>query len=232
MDATATALPGALVRARGRALRALAERLPPWMMFQHGPRTARRLALTFDDGPGPLTPRYLDALDRAGARGTFFVGGRACEAYRDALVDMTRRGHEVASHGFTHTRFPHLARRALEDELARTFALLPDSARRGPRLVRPPHGAVTPRSLVCCVRAGYASAMWSVETFDWCARSRDEVLRTTEPRRLSNGDIVLLHEEREHTLAALPEVLARAADAGFELVTVSELLGASLARGE
>src|SRR5437879_6114916 len=39
-----------------------------------GPAGARGFALTFDDGPDPATtPRVLDALDAAGAKGTFFV---------------------------------------------------------------------------------------------------------------------------------------------------------------
>jgi peptidoglycan/xylan/chitin deacetylase (PgdA/CDA1 family) len=39
------------------------------------------------------------------------------------------------------------------------------------------------------------------------------------------GEIVLLHEGQRWTLAALPRILAGLKGAGFELVTVGELLG-------
>src|SRR5688572_1619442 len=42
-----------------------------------GPRSGRRVALTFDDGPDPeVTPGVLDALAGHGARATFFAIGR------------------------------------------------------------------------------------------------------------------------------------------------------------
>ena len=35
----------------------------------HGPRDIPAVALTFDDGPGAITPRVLDSLREAGAPG-------------------------------------------------------------------------------------------------------------------------------------------------------------------
>src|SRR5262245_41267788 len=59
-----------------------------------GPDDARGVALTFDDGPDPRsTPRILDALDRAGAKATFFVIGRKAEAHPELCRAITERGH-------------------------------------------------------------------------------------------------------------------------------------------
>lgn len=218
---------GALSRAkvwvRGRALRALADTLPRAMIFQHGRRDSRRIALTFDDGPGPLTQEYLDVLDREKARASFYVIGKNCERHEAALAETARRGHDVSGHGWSHTPFPDLSPQALEDELERTAAVLPVSP--GARMVRPPYGKMTPRSLFGSFRAGYASAMWSFDPLDWQATSADAVVRAVSPSKLRGGDIVLLHEERRTTLDALPEVIRRIHDAGFEIVPVSELLG-------
>jgi peptidoglycan/xylan/chitin deacetylase (PgdA/CDA1 family) len=148
----------ALKAARGFALRVAAEHiLPDDVMLLRGPATGRRVALTFDDGPHELTPRYLEILAAAGARATFFVIGRACTEHPATLARIVRAGHEVASHGFTHTEFPKLGGAELRDELERTAALLPRPSRRP--MVRPPRGVVTPRSLLTCFRAGYTSAM-------------------------------------------------------------------------
>jgi peptidoglycan/xylan/chitin deacetylase (PgdA/CDA1 family) len=213
----------AIKAARGFALRMAATHvLPDEVMFLRGPATRRRVALTFDDGPHEMTPRYLEILAATGARATFFVVGRACTEHPAALAQIVRAGHEVAGHGFTHTEFPKLKGAELRGELERTAALLPRPSRRP--LVRPPRGVVSPRSLLACVRAGYTSAMWSLDTLDWDARSADELVRKVEAAPVEAGEIVLLHEGRPVTLEALPRLIARFQTAGFELVTVSELV--------
>src|SRR5437773_7349387 len=76
--------------------------------LRRGDRGSRWLALTFDDGPGPDTPAVLAALDRAGARATFFVlGGKALER-PDLVREIAARGHAVGLHGFSHRKL-HLA---------------------------------------------------------------------------------------------------------------------------
>jgi peptidoglycan/xylan/chitin deacetylase (PgdA/CDA1 family) len=213
----------AIKTARGFALRMAATHiLPDDVMLMRGPATRRRVALTFDDGPHALTPQYLEILARAGARATFFVVGRACVEHPGAVDAMVRAGHEVASHGFTHTEFPKLGGPELRDELERTAALLPRPGRRP--MVRPPRGVVTPRSLFACFRAGYTSAMWSLDTLDWEAPSADELVRRVQAGRVEAGEIILLHEGRPVTLEALPRLVSNLQAAGFELVTVGELV--------
>jgi peptidoglycan/xylan/chitin deacetylase (PgdA/CDA1 family) len=217
----------ALKAARGLALRAAATHLlPEDVMFLRGPSSddgARRVALTFDDGPHELTGRYLEVLAKAGAKATFFVVGRACTEHPGAVDAIARAGHEVAGHGFTHTEFPKLRADELKGELERTAALLPKPAG-GRGMVRPPRGIVTPRSLLGCFRAGYTSAMWSHDTLDWDARTADEVLRRVRPEEITPGESILMHEGKPWTLEALPRVLEGLQTAGFELVTISALL--------
>lgn len=219
---TRGALSRALVKGKGRVLRAVADTLPSSVVFQHGLRKARRIALTFDDGPGPMTEALVETLAKAGALATFFVIGDECASYTRELAAMARAGHDVAGHGWSHTRFSQLPKGALESELARTEALLPDSPAR--RMVRPPFGTMTPRSLLRTFRAGYASAMWSFDPLDYTLPTAAEVVRAVDPGELVNGDIVLLHEERRATLEALPEMIDRLRGAGFELVTVTQIL--------
>lgn len=216
----------AIKAARGFALRMAATHLvPDQVMFLRGSRARRRVALTFDDGPHELTPKYLEVLGRAGARATFFLVGRACVEHPGGVEEIARAGHEVASHGYTHTEFPRLGEEALRSELERTAALLPPAKTRR-ALVRPPRGVVTPRSLLACFRAGYTSAMWSLDTLDWDAANADEVMRRLPIARVAPGEIILMHEGKGATLEALPRVLAALAEARFELVTVGELVAA------
>src|SRR5260221_5615276 len=64
-----------------------------------GPRGAKGVALTFDDGPHAVHTRtVLDLLDEYGAKATFFVLGVKAEANLDLLADIARRGHDLAIH--------------------------------------------------------------------------------------------------------------------------------------
>src|SRR5581483_11122678 len=48
------------------------------------------------------TERLLDILDEAQIRGTFFVVGMLAERFPDLVREVHRRGHEIASHTYTH----------------------------------------------------------------------------------------------------------------------------------
>lgn len=73
-----------------------------------------RVALTFDDGPGPQTAEILDILRDAGVRATFFVLGRNVEEApwcdgdvaraRATVGRALRDGHVIGNHTFTHGR--------------------------------------------------------------------------------------------------------------------------------
>jgi peptidoglycan/xylan/chitin deacetylase (PgdA/CDA1 family) len=197
--------------------------LPSSVVVWRGRGGNGRVALTFDDGPSELTEAYLSVLERAGARATFFVLGEHCSRNLGVVPEIARRGHEVANHGYSHTTFPELQKRGLlEDELARTAALLPPTGHR--RMVRPPHGLVSLSSLVACARAGFTTVLWSHDSGDWCTKSAGNVVRGVLDVDIPGGSIVLLHEGQTWTLDALPEILNGLKEAGHELVTVGELL--------
>jgi peptidoglycan/xylan/chitin deacetylase (PgdA/CDA1 family) len=196
--------------------------MPRFVVVWHGPRTRRRVALTFDDGPSPLTREYLDLLEHHDARATFFVIGEYCREQRALLDEMLDRGHEIAEHGYSHRRFPEAAeRRELGRELARTRALLPTRAR---RWVRPPFGSCSPTSVFACARRGYRTVLWSHDSDDCRSKDPFEIARKVSPAAIDPGSIVLLHDGQNWTLEALAEVLRGLRGAGYSLVTVGRLL--------
>jgi peptidoglycan/xylan/chitin deacetylase (PgdA/CDA1 family) len=210
-----------MVRAlRRRAVHLLADAMPRSMLVRCGSRTRSRVALTFDDGPDEMTPRYLELLDRLDVRATFFVLGESCLRFPEHLRDIVACGHEIASHGHTHRTFPSLSARALASELARVQQAIPPSEQR--RLLRPPRGALSPRSLLLCAAAGYTTVLWSLDSDDCRTTSVDAIVSrvaASEP-----GEIVLLHEGQEWTLEALVPIVRSLRAASLELVTVGELL--------
>jgi peptidoglycan/xylan/chitin deacetylase (PgdA/CDA1 family) len=200
-----------------------ARAIPARLLIKRGAPGERRVALTFDDGPHELTDAYLEVLDRYGARATFFLVGAECARRPGVALRIVARGHEVAGHGYSHSPFPGMGYRMLRNELARTAALLP-RPRGGRPLVRPPYGATSLRSLAVSAQAGYTTVLWSRDSDDCRTTKTDDLLGRLAPDALTPGEIVLLHEAQDWTLAALPRALEALAAAGWKTVTVGEML--------
>jgi len=83
---------------------------------------------------------------------------------------------------------------------------------------------MTPRSLFECARAGFSSVLWSYDSGDSWTTSPEALLGSFVAQPPRAGDIVLLHEDQQHTLKALPDLLEQLLESNYELVTVPELV--------
>jgi peptidoglycan/xylan/chitin deacetylase (PgdA/CDA1 family) len=191
-------------------------------LLRRGPSTSRRIALTFDDGPDAMTPRYLELLDDLGVPATFFVIGELATARPDLVREYLRRGHQVGGHGYDHTRFPKLSRRALVDQCRRTDEAIGGQLS-GRSWVRPPHGTLDARSVICLRAAGYVVALWSIDSCDYSERDPAGLAARCAPSVVSGGDVLLFHEGQEWTLEALPRIVAALHASGLECVTMHDL---------
>lgn len=214
----------------GRGALAAARRRGP-AYVDHGPRDVRRIALTFDDGPGYLTAPLLDVLAAHGARATFNVLGERVEG-REALLRRTlAEGHELGSHAEHHDRLGGRPREALL-QLVSTSAALRRATGVAPRLFRAPYGDVSPGVVRAARAVGLVTVGWDVDPRDYETPGADAIhARVVEG--VQPGSIVLLHDDRralEQTVVAVERILATLGERGVAFVTVSELLGLALAR--
>ena len=188
-----------------------------------------RVALTFDDGPDPLTtPHLLAALGEA--RATFLVVGERARAHPDLIAALRTRGHALAAHGERHSWRALLtvagARRLVEDGLASLHAVgAPPS-----RYFRPPYGLVTP-PLIQAVRAtGLTLLGWSRRSWDTLGFRSPERFARRLAARVRDGDIVLLHDAtttlRRRPVAGramVATLVAELSARGFAFVTLEEM---------
>lgn len=199
---------------------------PPGRFADHGPRSARRVALTFDDGPGRLTARVLEVLGAYGAPATFNVLGERAAGREGLLTRLCDSGHELGNHAFHHER---LGGRPLEAfrQLRRTGAVLRAAVGVVPRVFRPPYGDLSPGVVRSAGLLGMTTIGWDVDPRHYEEPSAEEIhARVVEGVR--PGSIVLLHDDRralEPTVEALGPILETLAGEGYELVTVSALVG-------
>jgi peptidoglycan/xylan/chitin deacetylase (PgdA/CDA1 family) len=204
--------------------------LSQWLgpTIARGPREITAVALTFDDGPGPETPRVLDSLQSAGVRATFFLCGINVERYPEVARRIIADGHEIGNHTYSHLRLLGRSPGRIALEIDRAQSVIEHHTGRRPHLFRPPYGLRWFGLFPILARQKMRAVMWSVNSFDWCAPSK----KITESvlRRASPGAIILLHDgvppqesgNRQATAAALPDIL-RELTSRYRLVTISEL---------
>lgn len=75
---------------------------------------------------GENTRRCLDLFDRHKAKATFFVLGWVAERDPGLLREIVARGHEVASHGYDHTKVNQQTRVEFIADIRKTKMLLED----------------------------------------------------------------------------------------------------------
>jgi peptidoglycan-N-acetylglucosamine deacetylase len=190
-------------------------------VFFHGPRTEKQVALTFDDGPSPYTPQVLSILRDRHVKGTFFeLGSQVSEAPGKAR-DVYRSGNELANHSLHHELYPG------RTSMAETNRRIVNATGFHPCLFRPPYGLYTSPMVDAARDLGMNTVIWDVDPNDWAQPGSgtiyQRVVSNVEP-----GSVVLLHDgggNRSQTVAALGPIISTLKDRGYELVTLSRLLG-------
>ena len=190
-------------------------------------------ALTFDDGPNPSwTPRILDALDRMGARATFFVIAPLALEHRQLVSDTLDAGHEVEFHCTEHVRHTRRSRREVEADTHEGLQSL-QSLGIEARLWRPPWGICAPWTQEVAQESGLRLASWSADTKDWRGDTVPEMLGRVEPL-LGQGSVVLMHDGLgpgarrtgcEETVALVEPLVARLRELGCEPTPLGVAVG-------
>jgi peptidoglycan/xylan/chitin deacetylase (PgdA/CDA1 family) len=185
----------------------------------------KRIALTFDDGPvAGWTEKYLAVLDEKEVPAAFFVIGRLAEKHGDLIRQIVAAGYDIGTHSQTHRRLTDLGESSIKQELVDSSTAIYRNTKQSVIYFRPPYGAYN--SLVKTVAHGLGQTVvaWNVDPRDWdTADSKQivaEVLRQVRP-----GSIILLHEGKPQTLQALPIIIDRLQQEGYEFTTVSDLFG-------
>ena len=203
------------------------------------PEGKKRVAITYDDGPHVTRTKLLaDELEKYGFHATFFVVGNRVDGTEynggQAMLYALEKGNEIAIHGYTHGAYYNkCSDEVYAFELSETVKAI-QSMKPGytPTLMRPIGGAITDSRVSSCE---YAVIMWSVDSLDYKNAYVDggvENIVNNVMSGLKDGDIILMHDIYENTYEASKIILKRLYDEGYEVVTVSELLGSKLTSGQ
>jgi peptidoglycan-N-acetylglucosamine deacetylase len=205
-----------------------------------GPKNQRVVALTFDDGPNPpYTGRILDVLRAERVHATFFVVGRAVDAYPALVHREAAAGNALGNHTWSHGHLVLYDQAGLRRTLERTDAAIFAATGEHTRIMRPPFGSRDWLVLDEVRKLGYTPVMWSVPLANDWEDPPPRVIAARILRYVGDGAIITLHDgnrgivcarvharlcDRSSDVEATRLIVETLKRRGYRFVTIPELL--------
>ena len=180
----------------------------------------RQVAVTFDDGPSGYTPQLLDYLKSRNIQATFFLVGNLIYWYSDTVQRQAAEGHEIGYHSYSHQNQIRLSSQQITNDFRASNSMLKNVTGKEFTLWRSPGGDFDSRVLRCI---HLPHIYWSVDTRDWASRNADAVYKSITNNTV-DGSIILMHDLYPSTIEGAKRALDALLAAGYEFLTVSELL--------
>jgi len=208
-------------------------------VISRGTSGKKAVAVTFDDGPDPLTTRPLLKLLLAHqVKATFFMTGKKAAAHRELVKEIVRHGHSIGNHSYHHSyRMLFKTCPSIVKDMEATQKVLRNLGVR-PLAFRPPGGITSPRLGPALSKTGLYLVNFSCRPLDGGNRRvtnlAGKILKCVRP-----DDIILLHDGKPPTERLIPQwlneierLLEGLTARGFVVLPLSELIGKSVMETE
>lgn len=184
----------------------------------------KKIALTFDDGPGPFTLEVLELLKKYNAKATFFCIGKNIEIHPEIVKQIIAEGHLVGNHSYSHSPFfDFYNAAAITEELQKTDSLLEKFTPGKINFFRPPYGVTTPSIRRALKITEHQVIGWNIRSLDGGTKDQDLIFNRII-KRISPGGIVLLHDTASHSVLVLERFLQFLQQNNYKVISTEELL--------
>ena len=192
----------------------------------------KAVAITFDDGPDPLTtPLLLKLLLKRRIKATFFVTGEKVAAHPELVKELVRQGHLVGNHSYRHSyRILFKTSPSIVADIEATQNVLNDFGIR-PLAFRPQAGITSPRLRSALLKTGMYLVNFSCRPLDGGNRRISNIAKRIL-KRIRSDDIILLHDSRPPDDSLIPvwlneieNLLTGIETKGLMVLPLSELIG-------
>ncbi len=192
----------------------------------HPDDNEKLVALTFDDGPGLYTERFMQILDDYDIKATFNLIGEQVEDCADIVSRNCASGNQICSHSWNHPLLTNIGQEDLLAQLDDTFAVIKSVGGYDTSTIRAPYGALNIDMWLKSQGHMTLSVCWSHDSLDWEQPGVNAIVANCTGV-MRPGSIILMHDaggEREQSLEALPRIIEAWQNAGYRFVTVEELM--------
>jgi len=201
-------------------------------VISRGKSGDQSVALTFDDGPDPLsTPDLLRVLSKHRVQATFFVIGEKASRHPELIQEILRQGHSIGNHTYTHDNLMLLkGSHHLLSEIEKTQNVLRELGVIS-YVFRPPAGVTSPGLHQVLRHLNLVAVNFSCRAFDGGNR-RVRNLSKKILKRVHPDDIILLHDTRPKNdplfscwLKEVDQILTGIEAKGLKVLPLSAVIG-------
>ncbi|MGQ3480180.1 polysaccharide deacetylase family protein [Paenibacillus sp. TY11] len=186
------------------------------------------VGLTFDDGPNTSnTTKLLNALKQAGLRATMFNIGQNAQNNPSLVRDQATAGMWIGNHSYTHPDMTTLSSSQMSSEISRTQQTIQSITGTAPKLFRPPYGATNATLKSIETQNSLTEVLWNVDSQDWNGATTAQIV--VAAGRLQNGDVILMHDQYQTTLQAIPQIAQNLKSRGLCSGMISPSTGRAVA---
>jgi peptidoglycan/xylan/chitin deacetylase (PgdA/CDA1 family) len=172
------------------------------------------ILFTFDDGPNPrTTPQVLDTLARHHIHAVFFLVGEMAEnpspKVSAVIHRILREGHVIATHTMKHKDLCRVSERDAVRDLDDGKATIEQVAGVATAWFRAPFGTRCERLERMLAERKLAHFHWDLDPQEWKHGDAARAVRyvTGELARASGRNVLLMHDIKQATVKALPQIL-------------------------
>lgn len=185
----------------------------------------KQVAISFDACWGAeKTLEILAVLEHYDVKANFFVVQSWAEKYSDKLSTLSKSGRiEVGTHSKSHPHMASLTKKQIGEELDSSIKAIEKITGKAPTLFRPPYGEYNDTLISECESRNLQAIQWDVDSLDWKGLSASQ-MSARVLKGAKEGSIILMHNDGEHTVEALPLIILGLKSKGYEFVFISELL--------
>lgn len=195
--------------------------------FYLSPKPHKKVALTFDAGSDDKAVKpILEELAKHKVRATFFLTGKFCEKFPEAVKEIADAGMEIGNHSYSHPHFTKLTDAEIREQLSKAEdAILKATGKTAKPLFRFPYGDRNKRVAEIVAAEGYQSIYWLVDSLDSVGKPKtSDFLAERIIAKLAEGGVSLMHVSSVPSAEALPRIFESLEKEGLTVVPVSEFL--------
>ncbi len=180
---------------------------------------SKKIYLTFDDGPNPVTTEWiLNTLSAYQAKATFFCIGKNVFQHPELVEIIAQNGHAIGNHSHSHVNGFKLNTIDYIEDIRKAKKEINSV------LFRPPYGKITPKQHKLVNQLGLTTVFWSHISYDFDMTLSSEKRLKKLFAQIKSGSIVVFHDSDKafpQLFNELPIILKTLMEKGFEFESIS-----------
>ena len=187
--------------------------------------TSKQVALSFDAAWGnDDTEKLIEILGRYNAKATFFVVGGWVDKYPQSVKQLNDAGFSVQNHSNTHPYLTKCSTAQIVEELRKCNEKIASVTGKTPKLHICPYGDYDNKVINAVESIDMYPIQWDVDSKDWMENATVSSIIKNVMSKVTDGSIILFHNDAKHTPEALPSILEQLVAKGYTFVFIEDMI--------